>query len=76
MQCEDGSVHFCDNGSIALSCELECSNKIYILIDGGKDAIDTCDIAIGKLEAMKKTLTTMQEKVFELSLSQRKENDD
>ena len=76
LQCENGSVHFCNDGSIALSCELECSNSIYILVNGGRDAIETCDIAIEKLEKMKKMLTTMQEKVFELSLSQRKVDDD
>ena len=70
MSIDYGTAYFCDNGSLVLECSLPCNNMFYTLIDGN-DPVDICDKAMSVLENIKNTVSKMQEKVFELSLSQK-----
>lgn len=72
--CEDGCAHFFKDGSVAVQCRLPCDNSVHFLAKGD-DVMGSCDIAIKELENMKKAIERMQEKVFELSLQQRKNDD-
>lgn len=46
----------------------------HMLIDGN-DPVNVCDKAVSVLEDIKSMVTKMQEKVFELSLSQKVKDD-
>lgn len=65
-----GTAYFCDDGSLVLECSFPNSNTFRVLIDGN-NPVDICDKAMSVLEGMKNTVSKMQEKVFELSLSQK-----
>lgn len=65
-----GTAYFCDNGSLVLECSFPSNNMFYMLIDGN-DPVNVCDKAMSVLEDIKSTVSKMQEKVFELSLSQK-----
>ena len=70
MSIDYGTAYFCDNGSLVLECSFPSNNMFYTLIDGN-DPVDICDKAMSVLENIKNTVSKMQEKVFELSLSQK-----
>ena len=70
MSIDYGTAYFCDNGSLVLECSFPSGNTFHMLIDGN-DPVDICDKAMSVLEGMKNTVSKMQEKVFELSLSQK-----
>ena len=70
MSIDYGTAYFCDNGSLVLECSFPSNNTFYTLIDGN-DPVDICDKAMSVLEGIKNTVSKMQEKVFELSLSQK-----
>lgn len=70
MSIDYGTAYFCDNGSLVLECSFPSNNMFYMLIDGN-DPVDICDKAMSVLEDIKSTVSKMQEKVFELSLSQK-----
>ena len=69
-----GTAYFCDDGSLFVECSLPCSNMLHILVDE-HDAVKSCDEAMRVLEDMKSMISEMQEKVFELSLSQKAKDD-
>jgi hypothetical protein len=69
-----GTAYFCDDGSLFVECSLPCSNMLHILVDE-HDAVKSCDEAMRVLEDMKSMISEMQEKVFELSLSQKVKDD-
>lgn len=68
--CEEGTAHFCQDGSLVVRCDVGCSNEVYLLVEHGTDAVEACEIAIRAMEKMKERLSVMQEKVFSLSLAQ------
>ena len=70
MSIDYGTAYFCDNGSLVLECSFPSNNMFYMLIDGN-DPVDVCDKAMSVLEDIKSTVSKMQEKVFEMSLSQK-----
>ena len=70
MSIDYGTAYFCDNGSLVLECSFPSNNMFYMLIDGN-NPVDICDKAMSALENIKSTVSKMQEKVFELSLSQK-----
>ena len=70
MSIDYGTAYFCDNGSLVLECSFPSNNMFYTLIDGN-DPVNICDKAMSVLEDIKNTVSKMQEKVFELSLSQK-----
>lgn len=70
MSIDYGTAYFCDNGSLVLECSFPSNNMLYMLIDGN-NPVDVCDKAMSALENIKNTVSKMQEKVFELSLSQK-----
>lgn len=70
MSIDYGTAYFCDNGSLVLECSFPSNNMFYMLIDGN-NPVDVCDKAMSVLEDIKNTVSKMQEKVFELSLSQK-----
>ena len=70
MSIDYGTAYFCDNGSLVLECSFPSNNMFYMLIDGN-NPVDICDKAMSALENIKNTVSKMQEKVFELSLSQK-----
>ena len=65
-----GTAYFCDDGSLVLECSFPSGNMFHMLINGN-DPVDICDKAMSVLEDIKGTVSKMQEKVFELSLSQK-----
>lgn len=69
-----GTAYFCDDGSLFVECSLPCNNMLHMLVDE-HDAVKSCDEAMRVLEDMKSMISEMQEKVFELSLSQRAKDD-
>ena len=69
-----GTAYFCDDGSLFVECSLPCSNMLHMLVDE-HDAVKSCDEALRVLEDMKNMISKMQEKVFELSLSQKAKDD-
>ena len=68
--CDEGVVHFFPEGSVSVHCNLPCNNALFLIAEGG-DAVQSCDIAMKRLEEMKETIERMQRKVFELSLQQK-----
>lgn len=74
MSVDCGTAHFCDNGSLVVECSFPCNNMFHMLIDGS-DPVNVCDKAVSVLEDIKSMVTKMQEKVFELSLSQKVKDD-
>lgn len=70
MSVDCGTAYFCDNGSLVVECSFPSNNMFYMLIDGN-NPVDICDKAMSVLENIKNTVSKMQEKVFELSLSQK-----
>lgn len=69
-----GTAYFCEDGSLVMECTLPFGNNVYMMIDEG-DAMRNCDEAMKAMEEMKEELSRMQEKVFELSLRQRRNDD-
>lgn len=69
-----GTAYFCDDGSLFVECSLPCNNMLHMLVDE-HDAVKSCDEALRVLEDMKNMISKMQEKVFELSLSQKAKDD-
>jgi hypothetical protein len=69
-----GTAYFCDNGSLVVECSFPSNNMFHMLIDGD-DPVNVCDKAMSVLEDIKSMVSKMQEKVFELSLSQRAKDD-
>ena len=69
-----GTAYFCDNGSLFLECSFPNNNMFHMLINGN-GPVNVCDKAMSVLEGMKNTVSKMQEKVFELSLSQKVKDD-
>ena len=65
-----GTAYFCDDAPLVLECSFPNSNTFHMLIDGN-NPVNVCDKAMYVLEGMKNTVSKMQEKVFELSLSQK-----
>ena len=74
MSVDCGTAYFCDNGSLVVECSFPCNNMFHMLIDGN-DPVNVCDKAVSVLEDIKSMVTKMQEKVFELSLSQKVKDD-
>ena len=74
MSVDCGTAYFCDNGSLVVECSFPCNNMFHMLIDGN-DPVNVCDKAVSVLEDIKSMVTKMQEKVFELSLSQNVKDD-
>lgn len=71
-----GTAYFCDDGSLVVECSFPSNNMFHMLIDGN-DPVKVCDKAMSVLEDIKNMVSKMQDKVFELSLSQpQKEKND
>lgn len=69
-----GTAYFYDDGSLFVECSLPCNNMLHMLVDE-HDAVKSCDEALRVLEDMKNMISKMQEKAFELSLSQKAKDD-
>lgn len=67
---DEGKAYFCEDGALVVKAELPCNNDFFIMVDE-HDAMKSCDVALKELENIKEKINSLQEKVFELSLSQK-----
>ena len=67
---DEGQVHFCSDGALVVKAELPCNNSFFVLTDEN-DPVKSCDKAMQILENIKDKINSLQERVFELSLSQK-----
>lgn len=67
---DEGQVHFCSDGALVVKAELPCNNSFFVLTNEN-DPVKSCDKAMQILENIKYKINSLQERIFELSLSQK-----